>query len=150
LVRLGVPSRTAEDATQQVFLVALRRLAEIAPGSEKSFLFGTALRVASDERRSARNRELPGDPPEGTDLGPSPEENAESSQRRGLLQAALLSMPLELRTVFVLFELEQMTKSEVSELLGLPVGTAVSRLRRARELFREALRRRGFSPERDA
>ena len=150
LVRLGVPSRSAEDATQQVFLVALRRLSEIAPGSEKSFLFGTALRVASDERRSAKNRELPGDPPEGTDLGPSPEENAESSQRRSLLQAALLSMPLELRTVFVLFELEQMTKSEVSELLGLPVGTAVSRLRRARELFREALRRRGFSPEGDA
>jgi len=145
LLRLGVPSRSAEDATQQVFVVAMRRLSEIAPGSEKSFLFGTALRVASDERRSAKNRELSGDLPDGADLGPSPEENADANQRRAILQSALLSMPLELRTVFVLFELEQMTKSEVSEVLGLPVGTAASRLRRARELFREALRRRGLS-----
>lgn len=147
LLRLGVPSRSADDATQQVFLVAMRRLSEIAQGSEKSFLFGTALRVASDERRSAKNRELGGDLPEGADFSPTPEENAETNQRRSILQAALLSMPIELRTVFVLFELEQMTKSEVSEVLGLPVGTAASRLRRARELFRDALRKRGLSRE---
>ena len=145
LLRLGVPSRSAEDATQQVFIVAIRRVSEIAEGSEKSFLFGTAMRVASDERRSAKNRELSGDLPEGADLSPSPEENAEAARRRRILQEALLSMPLELRTVFVLFELEQMTKSEVSAMLGLPVGTAVSRLRRAREMFRDALRRRGLA-----
>jgi RNA polymerase sigma-70 factor (ECF subfamily) len=145
LLRLGVPSRSAEDATQQVFMVATRRVSEIAEGSEKSFLFGTAMRVASDERRSAKNRELAVDLPEGADLSPSPEENAEAGRRRRILQEALLSMPLELRTVFVLFELEQMTKSEVSALLGLPVGTAVSRLRRAREMFRESLRRRGLA-----
>jgi RNA polymerase sigma-70 factor, ECF subfamily len=145
LLRLGVPSRSAEDATQQVFMVASRRVSEIAEGSEKSFLFGTAMRVASDERRSAKNRELSGDLPEGADLAPSPEENAEAGRRRSILQEALLSMPLELRTVFVLFELEQMTKSEVSTMLSLPVGTAVSRLRRAREMFRETLRRRGLA-----
>jgi RNA polymerase sigma-70 factor (ECF subfamily) len=145
LVRLGVPSRSADDATQQVFLVAMRRVSEIAIGSEKSFLFGTALRIASDERRSAKNRELAGELPDGADQAPSPEENLEARRRRDLLQQALLSMPLELRTVFVLFELEQMTKTEVAALLELPVGTAVSRLRRARELFRESLRRRGFS-----
>src|ERR1700753_996546 len=60
LIRLGVPSRSADDATQQVFLVAMRRVSEIALGSEKSFLFGTALRIASDERRSAKNSELAG------------------------------------------------------------------------------------------
>src|SRR4051794_26935212 len=54
LRRLGVPSMSVDDATQQVFLVALRRISEIALGSEKSFLFGVALRVASDERRSAK------------------------------------------------------------------------------------------------
>ncbi|HEY4158393.1 MAG TPA: sigma-70 family RNA polymerase sigma factor [Polyangiaceae bacterium] len=145
LLRLGVPSRSAEDATQQVFLVATRRVSQIAEGSEKSFLFGTALRVASDERRSAKNRELSGELPEGADLAPSPEENAEAGRRRNILQEALLTMPVELRTVFVLFELEQMTKSEVSALVGVPVGTAVSRLRRAREMFREALRKRGLA-----
>jgi len=145
LLRLGVPSRSAEDAAQQVFMVATRRVAEIAVGSEKSFLFGTALRVASDERRSAKNRELSGELPDGADSAPSPEDNADATRRRRILQQALLSMPLELRTVFVLFELEQMTKTEVSSLLGVPVGTAVSRLRRAREMFRESLRRRGLA-----
>ncbi|HEY4102454.1 MAG TPA: sigma-70 family RNA polymerase sigma factor [Polyangiaceae bacterium] len=145
LIRLGVPSRSADDATQQVFLVAMRRVSEIALGSEKSFLFGTALRIASDERRSAKNRELGGELPDGADHAPSPEENLEARRRRDILQQALLSMPLELRTVFVLFELEQMTKTEVATLLTLPVGTAVSRLRRARELFRESLRRRGLA-----
>ena len=56
LLRLGVPSRSAEDATQQVFVVAMRRVNEIHLGAEKSFLFNTALRVASDERRSAKTR----------------------------------------------------------------------------------------------
>jgi RNA polymerase sigma-70 factor (ECF subfamily) len=145
LIRLGVPSRSADDATQQVFLVAMRRVSEIALGSEKSFLFGTALRIASDERRSAKNRELAGEVPDGADHAPSPEENVEAGRRRDILQQALLGMPLELRTVFVLFELEQMTKTEVAALLELPVGTAVSRLRRAREMFRESLRRRGLT-----
>lgn len=149
LLRLGVPSRSAEDATQQVFVVAMRRVNEIHAGAEKSFLFNTALRVASDERRSAKNRELAGELPEGPDSSPSPEDNAEAARRRRILQEALLGMPLELRTVFVLFELEQMTKTEVSELLGLPVGTAVSRLRRARLLFREVLSQRGLGGDRE-
>jgi len=51
-------------------------------------------------------------------------------------------MPMELRTLIILFELEQMTKFEVSDLLGIPVGTAVSRLRRAREEFKALAKRR--------
>ncbi|HEY3493949.1 MAG TPA: sigma-70 family RNA polymerase sigma factor [Polyangiaceae bacterium] len=132
LRRLGVPPSGTDDATQQVFLVAMRRVSQIALGSEKSFLFGVALRVASDERRSAKNRERPGSIPDGVAPLPEPEEAADASRRREILQQTLLEMPLELRTVFVLFELEQMTKTEVAALLELPVGTAVSRLRRAR------------------
>jgi RNA polymerase sigma-70 factor (ECF subfamily) len=147
LLRLGVPARMAEDAAQQVFLVAMRRVSDIAVGSEKSFLFGAALRVASDERRSAKNRELPSEPRDGASTQPSPEDELHTRRRRDQLQDALLHMPLEFRTVFVLFELEQMTKTEVAELLGLPVGTAVSRLRRARELFRQRLAERGFATE---
>jgi RNA polymerase sigma-70 factor (ECF subfamily) len=149
LLRLGVPASGAEDAAQQVFVVAMRRVADIATSSEKSFLFGTALRVASDERRQAKHREVPTELPESADPAPDLDEQLEGRRRRNVLQEVLLEMPLESRTVFVLFELEQMTKTEVAELLGLPVGTAVSRLRRARELFREILARRGQSPQGD-
>jgi RNA polymerase sigma-70 factor (ECF subfamily) len=45
-------------------------------------------------------------------------------------------MPIDLRTVFVLFEIEEITMAEIAALTGLPSGTVASRLRRAREEFR--------------
>ena len=143
LRRLGIPQANVDDATQQVFCVAARRIDEIAPGSERSFLFGTALRVASDDRRSARHREQPdGELDRHISPGPDPEDLVENNRRRRLLDEILGSMPIELRAILVLFELEQMTKSEVSELLGIPEGTAMSRLRRARQQFQAIARRR--------
>lgn len=44
------------------------------------------------------------------------------------------------RAVFTLFELEGMTGDDVAEVLGIPLGTAYSRLRLARESFRKAVR----------
>ena len=143
LRRLGIPEASVDDATQQVFCTASRRVSDIAHGSERSFLFGTALRVASDFRRSARHRERPdAGVAERRDLGPTPEELADTRRARAVLDEVLNAMPMELRTVLVLFEFEQMTKAEVAELLGVPVGTAASRLRRAREEFKACVRRR--------
>ncbi|HEX4478812.1 MAG TPA: sigma-70 family RNA polymerase sigma factor [Polyangiaceae bacterium] len=143
LRRIGVPESSVDDATQQVFCVAARRVNDIVPGKERSYLFGIALRVASDRRRSREAREQPVHrDTEEVDPAPGPDELAEQRQRRLLLDEILAAMPMELRTVLVLFELEQMTKVEVAELLGLPVGTAVSRLRRAREEFKAMAKRR--------
>src|SRR3954470_14140087 len=59
LVRLGVPRADAEDALQQVFLVASRKLDDIVPGRERAFLFGTAFRIAHRARRTRdRRREV--------------------------------------------------------------------------------------------
>lgn len=143
LRRLGVTSADTDDATQRVFMIAARRVADIAEGSERSFLFGTALRVATETIRATRDQEpLDARADERRDSSPGPEELTAQSRARAVLQEILNGMPLELRTVLVLFELEQMTKNEVAELLELPVGTAVSRLRRAREDFRARLARR--------
>src|SRR4051812_43349815 len=51
LRRLGVPREAADDATQQVFLVAARRMHEITEGKERAFLFQSAMRVAMEVRR---------------------------------------------------------------------------------------------------
>lgn len=143
LRRLGVPEPSVDDATQQVFCIAARRIDDIARGSERAFLFGSALRVASDDRRLASRRERPSDElDERMDTAPNPEDLVDRRRARRLLDEILTSMPIELRTVLVLFELEQLTKNEVAELLGVPVGTAVSRLRRAREDFKARLQRR--------
>jgi RNA polymerase sigma-70 factor, ECF subfamily len=144
LRRLGVAAADTDDATQRVFMIAARRMADINLGSERSFLFGTALRVAPETVRAARRQAPLADDEslERRDSSPGPEELTAQNRARAALEELLLAMPLELRTVLVLFELEQMTKTEVAELLDLPVGTAVSRLRRAREEFRAQLKRR--------
>ena len=137
LRRLGVPVSEVDDCAQQVFWVASRKLASIAIGSERAFLFATALRVASDARRSrGRRREVPeddADPP--FDDAPRPDEIAEQRRARAVLDEVLAAMPMELRAVFVLFELEEMSTAEIATLLEIPTGTVASRLRRAREEF---------------
>jgi RNA polymerase sigma-70 factor (ECF subfamily) len=143
LRRLGVSESDADDACQQVFLVAHRRLADIAPENEQSFLLQTALRVAADFRRSRRRRheEAEHDVPTMVDTAASPEEMADRRRTRALLDRALAAMPMELRQVFVLFELEELSTTEVARVLGVPKGTVASRLRRARETFRKTLLR---------
>src|SRR5438105_10514602 len=56
LRRLGVLEADLGDAAQQVFLVTARKLDLVRHGSERAFLFQTAVRVASDSRRTRRRR----------------------------------------------------------------------------------------------
>jgi RNA polymerase sigma-70 factor, ECF subfamily len=142
LRRLGVPESDVDDAIQQVFLVAHRRLAKIAKSSERSFLFQTALRVASDWRRTYRRRcEQAGmDLREVPDGSANPEELLDRQRARALLDRVLGALPMDLRAVFVLFELEGLTMLEIATISAIPPGTVASRLRRAREAFQEAVR----------
>src|SRR5688572_1788938 len=54
LRRLGVREPATDDAAQKVFEIATRRLASIRSGAERAFLFNTAVRVAIEFRRTAR------------------------------------------------------------------------------------------------
>lgn len=138
LRRFGVAPAELDDAAQEVFWVAARRLNEIQPGREHAFLYGVALRIASNVLRRQKcvppTLELDASPAL-TDPQPSPEQHLEQRRARELLDVVLAQMPLELRTTFVLFELEGMPVKEIAELEEIPLGTASSRLRRAREEF---------------
>jgi RNA polymerase sigma-70 factor (ECF subfamily) len=143
LRRLGVADSGVDDATQEVFLVAQRKLAAIEAGKEKAFLFGTALRVASDLRRSQRRRpsaEAESDRPDTSH--PPIDELVDRKRARELLDEIVAELPEDARPVFVLFELEGMTMAEIATCLDLKPGTVASRLRRAREMFTAALARR--------
>lgn len=146
LRRLGVPASDVEDAVQEVFVVASRKIGAIDAGSARAFLYGTAMRVASNARRvdrraQARRAEAPIERAEvEIDRGPTPEELIERRHARAALDAVLETMTVEMRAVFTLFELEEMTTSEISSFLGVPAGTVSSRLRRAREHFDEQVR----------
>lgn len=134
--RLGVDAGAADDAAQEVFLVVSRRLDDVEPGKERAFLFGTAMRVAADARRARARRPVVADADavdRAADSGASTDELADRGRARALLDAILDEMELELRAVFVLYELEEMTMAEIASCLELAPGTVASRLRRARE-----------------
>jgi RNA polymerase sigma-70 factor, ECF subfamily len=139
LRRMGVAEQDAEDAGQAVLLVFAQRVSSVAVGAERSFLLGTALRVAADYRkRGHRVREVAVDHDVlATELHPGPgtDEEAERKRCRARLDEVLEGLPAGMREVFVLSELEEMTMAEIASALGIPSGTVASRLRRARELF---------------
>jgi RNA polymerase sigma-70 factor (ECF subfamily) len=149
LRRLGVPVALLDDATQEVFIVASKKLDTVGRDSMRSFLYGTALRIAANFRRSRQARSH--NPLEDADAHAwqpqlDAEHLVEQKQLRELLDQILDTMSDDLREVFVLFELEKLTRIEISELLGLPAGTIASRLRRAREQFEGACEKLRSSP----
>lgn len=144
LRRLGVPEADVEDAAQKCLCVVAERIDDIVEAKERSFLFGVAIRVAQAARRMHRSRRDVLDDERIAEIpSPDPDADVQLDERRAraLLDAILEAMPLDLRTVFVLYEIEELTMAEVAALLEIPAGTVASRLRRARQTF-EALSRR--------
>jgi RNA polymerase sigma-70 factor (ECF subfamily) len=138
LRRLGVQHTSVDDAAQEVFWIAARKLNRIQLGNERAYLFGIALRLASDARRSqARSRILTDHALVEAAIDPEGDVEVLVDQKRArdLLDVVLESLPLELHAVLMLSEGEQLTMAEIASLLGIPLGTVASRLRRARQLF---------------
>jgi RNA polymerase sigma-70 factor, ECF subfamily len=137
LRRVGTLPADADEVVQEAFLVASRRLSDIPCACERSFLLTTALRIASTHRRSASREQIRLDVASrvAPEPEPDPEQALDQRQARAELDRILGEMELELRTVFVLYELEELSVPQIAELLELKVGTAASRLRRAREEF---------------
>jgi|SRR6478752_3237615 len=143
LRRTGLAPADAEDASQDVFWVLAQRFEDVPERAQRSFLVSTALRVASDRKHSKWHRSVSA----GLDVearvsdAPLPDEALDMRRAGALLDEALATLEELERTVFVLAELEQMTRSEVAEVLGIPEGTVASRLKRARESLEIAVRR---------
>ncbi len=144
LRRLGVSPAQVDDSTQKVFIVATQKMRETQVTNERAFLFAIALRVACEERRTLRRRQevvYPVGCDETPDGALPPDELVEQHQARMMLDGIIGGMPFELRGVFVLYELEELTTAEIATLLDMPMGTVASRLRRARQLFEGSVAR---------
>jgi RNA polymerase sigma-70 factor (ECF subfamily) len=140
LRRFGVADAEADDAAQQVFCVFAQRLDDVPPEKVKTFLFGVVLRIAHASRRQrARRAEVSDDEAIAkiASRTPDAEEQLDDARARVVLDELLAQLPLDLRAVFVLYEIEEMTMAEIATTLELPPGTVASRLRRAREAFKE-------------
>jgi RNA polymerase sigma-70 factor (ECF subfamily) len=149
LRRLGLPTADADDVAQRVMIVAAKRVKDIVPGRERAFLFRIAWFLAAREKRDRSRRldSLELDEEEVADARLDPLALLEQRRSRERLDAILDAMPADLRAAFVLFEIEGLTKLEVAEALEVPVGTAASRRRRAREEFQRRMQRHEASPD---
>jgi RNA polymerase sigma-70 factor (ECF subfamily) len=141
LRRLGVAPDRVDDAAQQVFLIAIEALGRIHEGSERAFLYATAVRVAHGIRRKIQREVASPELDADASPLPSPAQLTDQKRAREVLDAIIASLDDDHRTVFVLAELEDFTVPEIATLLDVPLGTAASRLRRARDRFRQLVHR---------
>lgn len=144
LKRLGLSEAAADDGAQEVFLIASQKWMHIRPGSEKSFLLGVARRIAASHRRKIprTSEALNGEHVETLKDGSLlPEQMMRLAEERRMLEEIMNDMDDDTREVFVLFELEGLSRSQVAEVVGIPEGTAASRMRRAQQQFLAAAER---------
>jgi len=143
LRRLGVRPSDIEDVAHDVFVTVHRKLADYDTFRPlRPWLFGIAFRVASDYRRTARfKREVFDGETDREDVAPIADQQLETKEAHKLVMAALETINLDQRAVFILHELDGHTIPEVARALGEPLNTIYSRLRLARKAFITAVTR---------
>ncbi len=127
----------AEDITQEVFLRTFRSIEQLRdPQAERGWLLAIArnefarwCRLAAAHRATSTETDIPDDVEgEESDL-----------ERRDWVQAAMDQLPVEFRTVVMMFYFEQLSYTEIAETLGIPVGTVMSRLSRGKTHLKRCL-----------
>jgi RNA polymerase sigma-70 factor (ECF subfamily) len=143
----GVAPRNLDDAVQDVFVVVQRRLSDFRGDSSlKTWLYAICWRVGSRSRqREARAPVAIAEEP--ADLGgDTPAVCAERGQASRIVMEALGRLDDDKRDVLVLAALEQLTAPEIAEILEIKLNTVYSRLRAARERFKEVVADLGKEP----
>jgi RNA polymerase sigma-70 factor (ECF subfamily) len=143
LRRLGVRESDLADVAHDLFIVVFRHLADYDPARPiRPWLFGIAFRVVSDYRRSARfARETLGEAPEVVDRAPPVDEQIAERQAQAAVMRVLDALDLDRRAVLVMHDIDGHPVPEIAAALAIPVATAYSRLRLAREDLTAAIKR---------
>ena len=129
----------AEDATQEVLLRLWNHLPRLNPFNLRAWLLRTTRHYCLDQIRRRSNRNAPmlmdddilDDRPD--ELAVNPSLAADSSLRLEQARHALLKLPENLRSVFVLYEINGLRYREIAQTLGIPINTVKVHLSRARE-----------------
>jgi RNA polymerase sigma-70 factor (ECF subfamily) len=141
LRRYGVGDSEIDDACQEVFLIVLRKFGTFEGRSSLStWLYSIAGHVARRTReKRAKERHLRGVSKADPVDSQTPLSRLESRQQLARIDQALSELDEAKRTVFVLFEIEELPMSEVSQIAGCNLSTAYTRLHAAREHIAYAL-----------
>jgi RNA polymerase sigma-70 factor (ECF subfamily) len=141
LRRLGTAASEIEDLAQDVFLALRGSWTNYDPARPiRPYLFGIAFRIALAYQRK-RRREVVVAGLDPDDEGSGPHEALQSTQERAIVLAALERIPLSRRAVLVMHELDDIPVVDVASVLGIPVFTVYSRLRKGRRELETETRR---------
>ncbi len=137
----------AEDLVQDTLVRAYRAIDRFDGAHPRAWL----LTILRNTNISSHRRQRPDLAPEVSDLegqraafgaatSRSPEQTVTDWALDDCLESALLALAPRFRTVLLLVDADQLTYAETAQVLGVPVGTVMSRLSRARDRVRRDLR----------
>jgi len=144
----------AKDIVQEAMIRAFRFFSGFHDGSAKAWLLTIVRNTGYTWLRQHRSHDidtvLQEEALEIPEQSPGPEAQMVQSANQELLRKALERIPLEFREIVILRDLEGFSYKEMVEITGLPIGTVMSRLSRARSrLQREVMDRGGKEVERE-
>jgi RNA polymerase sigma factor (sigma-70 family) len=135
LTRLGVPRADVDDLAQDVFVTLHRKRCTFANDRvARAWLYGTARRVASNDRRG-RDRAALREPAWSPIEPPAPDRVLEQAEAAAIVQRFAAALPRPARAVFELSEVAGLSAPEIANELGLPLNTTYSHIRRVRRRF---------------
>lgn len=127
----------AGDAAQETLVKVLRSLDRYDPSRPFStWVFGIARNTCIDEHRRRVKRRTMDESREAADPTASPLLDAARYQQAEVLDRALSELAPLYREVLVLYHFEHRKYSEIADILGLPLGTVMNRIFRARKRLR--------------
>lgn len=132
----------AEDLVQETYAKALRGFSSFQQGTNFRAWMFRILRNAFLSSKSGLKTTVPleeDNAPESAHDLSTPETLLMAQADRDAVQAALAELPTHSREILLLCEVEEMSYQEIAEALGLPIGTVMSRLFRARQALRSLL-----------
>ena len=138
----------ASDATQDAFLSAYKAMPRFRGGSFKAWVLRIVTNACYDQLRARRRRptssldDLDGEAdhtPYLLDPAERPDELVSRRELDTVIQAGIMTLPIDQRSVLVLSDLQGMDYQEIAQVTGLALGTVKSRLSRGRAKLRDYL-----------
>jgi RNA polymerase sigma-70 factor, ECF subfamily len=136
----------ADDLVQETYAKALRGFSSFQAGTNFRAWIYRILRNSFLSSRTGLRAMVPIDEDDGDSVLPvenaTPESLLIEQADREMVREAIEELPVHLREILLLCEVEEMSYQELSETLGIPQGTVMSRLFRARKALRVLLQTR--------
>ena len=133
----------AEDLVQEAYLRAFSHFAGFRGGDGRAWLLTIVRHSCYDRLKQKGSRGQDTDFDETVHSAGRQTSNPETllirEERAEMVKESLVELPAEYREVLVLRELEQLSYREIADIVGIPLGTVMSRLSRARQRLQQSL-----------